>query len=158
SFRHGSTVTHDLLDTDRFNVMGFAGSGGNMALWGMSPPGRRPTEIAIFTPSGSGSWRATHYRPTGNISLVQAGGFQTLACDKQGQSCVTLTEVRGSGQDRRLLLATAGSGSDLTIACIVEGVGEPRHSALAFGPADEIAIYSGNNQPGQSGTPSETIV
>jgi hypothetical protein len=69
-----------------------------------------------------------------------------------------VTEVQGTGENRKLLLATAGGGSDLTTVCIVEGVGSPRHSALAFGPEDEIAIYSGNDHPAQSGTQSETIV
>ena len=158
SFRPGSTVTYDLLDTAGFQVKGFGGSGDNLALWGVRPPGRHPTELAIFIPEGAGSWRSLQHKATGGLSLIQSGGYQSLGFDSRGHACVAVTEVLKSGQDRNLLLAKASGGSDLTTILVADGVGSPRHSALAFGPSGEIAIYSGNDQPAKSGAHSETIV
>jgi serine/threonine protein kinase len=158
SFRPGSTVTYDLLDTCGFQPKGFVGSGENLALWGVRPLGRHPTEVAIFTPVGAGSWRSLQHKATDSLSLIQSGGHESLAFDSRGQACVVVTEVQKAGQDRKLLLAKASGGNDLTTVYVADGVGSPRHSALAFGPSGEIAIYSGNDQPAKSGANSETIV
>ena len=158
SFRPGSTVTYDLLDTAAFQVKGFGSSGDNLALWGVRPPGRHPTELAIFTSDGAGSWRSSHLTANGGFSLIQSGGYESLAFDSRGQACVAVTEVQNAGQDRKVLLAKASGGSELTTVFVADGVGSPRHSALAFGPSGEIAIYSGYDQPAKSGANSETIV
>lgn len=158
SFRPGSLVTYDLVDSAGLQMKGFGGSGGRRALWGVRPPGNQPTELAIFVSESAGSWRRLQHTATAGLSITHAAGYQSLTFNSRGQACVALTELQNAGQDRNLLLATATGESDLTTILVADGVGRIRYSALALGPSDEIAIYNAYDQPAQSGARSETIV
>ena len=157
SFRPGSMVTLDFVDGTGLQVMGFGSHGLSLAAWGFISPNGGSEELVVLVRTDPGAWRRVQHTVSGRIGKVQAAGYQALTFDSGNQPAITFTvEEDVSGQGSAFVLTVSREGQK-TLTAITDKIGLPRHSALAIGRNNQVAVYSGS-ESSRGGVQSETIV
>jgi hypothetical protein len=151
SFRVGSIVTWNDVDTAGARLLGFGVRGSTLAAWGVRTSAQGVEEPVVLDSADGQSWtvRAIQDPPGGPICKPQASEFSAISFDRLGCPVIALTEAGQDGQNTAFAVTVNRTG-DLQKRAIASNVGRPRYVALTIGPSGQIAYYAGNSESARS--------